>query len=238
MSINIEGPEESFFDQQHYADAAAPPAAGGATGEEQQQEQHEEQQQEHHPVPQELVACTHLNNDDAAVAVVAAAPMVDDDNEPAPENHPVDNETAGDIFSGWLHSGICEHRSTVCQDSQPELKFWASSETEPTNLFPFEVFFFKDYIKNTIIPTTNKNLEDTGALPVHCDKFLRWLGLWLLMSTMIGPQCHQFQVIHPIDAFKGTHLQFGCLMLFKRFNLILGVLTLTDKNLPAFADPF
>ena len=156
MSVNIEGPEESFFNQQRDTDAAAPPVAGGATGEEQQQEQHEEQQheeqqQEHHPVLQELVAHTHLNNDNTA-AVVVAAPMVDDDNEPAPENHPVANETVGEILSGWLHHDICECRSTVCQDSQPELKFWMSSETEPTNLCLFEVFFFKDYIKNTIIP--------------------------------------------------------------------------------------
>ena len=167
MSVSIEGPEESFFNQQQDAAAAPPPpAAGGATGEEQQQEQHEEQQQEHHPVIQELVACTHLDNDNAAVV-----PMVDNDNEPAPEDHPVANETVGDIFSGWLHSGICECRSTVHQDSQPELKFWTSSEEEPTNLCLFEAFFFKDYIKDTIIPITNKNLEDT--LPVHYGKFLR-----------------------------------------------------------------
>ena len=40
VSINIEGTEESFFNQQQ--DADAPPAAGGAPGEEQQQEQHKE----------------------------------------------------------------------------------------------------------------------------------------------------------------------------------------------------
>ena len=236
MSINIEGPEESFFNQQQDGDAAAPPAAVGATGEEQQQEQHKEQQQDHHPVIQELVACTHLDNDNTAV--VAAAPMVDNDNEPAPENHPVANETVDGVdafFTGWLHSGICECRSTVCQDSQPELKFWTSSETEPTNLCLFKVFFFKDYIKN---PTTNKNLEDTGTIPVHYGKFLRWLGLWLLMSTMIGPQYHQFWVMHPIDEFKGAPLWFGCWMLCKRFDLILGALAFTYKNLPAFADPF
>ena len=112
------------------------------------------------------------------------------------------------------------------------------SETEPTNLCLFEPFFFKDYIKNTIIPTTNKNLEGTGALPVHYGEFLRWLGPWLLMLTMIGPQYHQFWATHSIDAFKGAPLWFGCWMSHKRFNLILGVVALTDKNPPAFADPF
>ena len=239
VSVNIEGPEENFFDRQQDGDAAAAQAAGGATAEEQQQ--HEEQQQEHHPIIQELVVHTHLNNDEAAVAVVVMAPMVDDDNEPAPENHPVANKTVvgvDDIFSGWSYSGVCEHRSTVHQDSKQELKFWMSSETEATNLCLFEAFFFKDYIKNTIIPSTNKNLEGTGAIPVHYGKFLRWLGLWLLMLMMIGPQHHQFWVTHPIDAFKGTPLWFGCWMLCKRFYLILGALAFTDKNLPAFPDNF
>ena len=183
---------------------------------------------------------THLDNNNAA-AVVVAAPMVDDDNEPAPENHPVANESVDDvdnIFSCWTHSGICECRSTVHQDSQPDLKLWTSSETEPTNLCLFEAFFFKDYIKNTIIPTTKKNLEGTGAAPVHYGEFLRWLGLWLLMLTMIGLHHHLFWVTHPIGAFKGAPLWFGCWMSCKRFDLILGALAFTDKNLPAFADPF
>ena len=56
------------------------------------------------------------------------------------------------------------------------------------------------------------------------------------MLTMIGPQCHQFWVTHPIETFEGTW--FGCWMSHKRFNLILGALAFTDKNPPAFADPF
>ena len=45
-------------------------------------------------------------------------------------------------------------------------------------------------------------------------------------------------VTHPIDVFKGAPLWFGCWMLHKRFDLIVGALAFTDKNLPAFADPF
>ena len=123
-----------------------------------------------------MVAHTHLDNNDTAAVVAVAAPMVDDDNEPAPENFPVANKTVvgvDDIFSGWLHSGICECRSTVHRDSKPDMKFWMSSETETTNLCLFDALFFKDYIKNTIIPSTNKSLEGTGAIPVHCGEFLR-----------------------------------------------------------------
>ena len=75
-------------------------------------------------------------------------------------------------------------------------------------------------------------------IPVHYGEFLTWLGLWLFMSMMIGPQHHQFRATHPIDAFKGAPLQFGGWMSHKRFNLILGALTFTDKNPPVFPDPF
>ena len=55
---------------------------------------------------QEVIGRGNLDNDDA-VAAAAAAPMVDDNNEPALENRPQPNETVGDIFGEWGHSGIC-----------------------------------------------------------------------------------------------------------------------------------
>ena len=83
----------------------------------------------------------HVSTETCTERQLILTTMVDDDNEPAQANCPVANETIGDIFSGWLHSGSCEHRSTVHQDAQPELKFRMSSETEPTNLCLFEVIY-------------------------------------------------------------------------------------------------
>ena len=38
-----------------------------------------------------------------------------------------------------------------------------------------------------ILPQTNNNLPG-GEKNVTYGEFLQWIGLWLLMSTLIGPQ--------------------------------------------------
>ena len=117
VSIDVEGPPESFFEAKGGAAAVAP------TGEAQQQQQQAQQQQQlaqqqqqqaqqndvEEELPaaiQEVIGHGNLDNNDAA-ATATAAPMVDDDNEPVPENHPNPNEAVGDIFGEWGHSGIC-----------------------------------------------------------------------------------------------------------------------------------
>ena len=112
ITIDFEGPPESFFDAEGGAAAVAP--TGDAQQQQQQQAQQEQEQQEQEqqqqqqqaqqndveeelPAPiQEVVGRCNLVKDDVAAAA-AAAPMVDDDNEPAPENHPQPNEAVGDI---------------------------------------------------------------------------------------------------------------------------------------------
>ena len=111
ISVDVEGPHESFVEAEG---GAASVARAGEAGQQQQQAQQQQQQQaqqndveEELPAAiQEVIGCGNLDNDDAATAA-AAAPMVDDDNEPAPENLPNPNEAAGDIFGEWGHSGIC-----------------------------------------------------------------------------------------------------------------------------------
>ena len=102
ISIDVEGPPESFFEAEGGAAAVAP--AGEA--QQQQQVQQNDVEEELPAMIQEVIGRGNLDNDDTADAA-AVAPMVDDDNEPAPENHPNPNEAVGDIFGEWGHSGIC-----------------------------------------------------------------------------------------------------------------------------------
>ena len=46
-------------------------------------------------------------------------------------------------------------------------------------------FLPRQYVQDVLIPETNKSLEDTDV-PLTFGEFLRWLGLWLLMSTSIS----------------------------------------------------
>ena len=244
--MDIEGPEETFFNQPPPADAAAPQAAAGATDQAQQQQQQggggndegEEGAEELPPVIQEILARggNHLDADDYMVAG-AAAPMVDDDNEPAPENVPAAAEHSNNIFSGWEHSGMCHRCCMIQQNPKCVVKFWTTRDGEPSNLQLFEGLFFTPFIKSVIIPTTNNNLLG-GEKNVTYGELLRWIGLRLLMLTLIGPQRRAFVATHTIDTFSGEPICLGVWMSCKRFEAILPAFTYTDRHSPTFIDKF
>ena len=90
------------------------------------------------------------------------------------------------------------------------MKFWKLSEAESSNLDLFEGFFFSAYIKTTILPQTNNNLH-CGHDQLQYGEFLQWLGLWLLMSTMVGPQRHEYWAAYAINTFRGVPLCLGAM---------------------------
>ena len=235
VSTNVEGPESAFFNtpppQQPAATgaAAASSAAAAGGGNTQQQQAQEDEVEENLPsIIQDLIEWPHLENDEEAIAAVAA-PMVDDDNEPALENQPNPNETVDDIFSGWYQSGICHCQSMICHNAKPELKFWRSADVdaEPSNIDLFLGLFFSDFIKTTILPQTNNNLK-AGNAQVTFGEFIQWIGLWLLMSTLIGPQHHEFWSSYSNDTFKGSNRNMSKL---KGWTLQGSLLTLwLDEN--------
>ena len=105
----------------------------------------------------------------------AAAPMVDDDNEPTPENRPSNGEMVDNIFSGWMHLGICERKALISRNAKPELSFWTNNSVDPSNLQIFEGLFFMSFIKRVILPQTNNNLP-VGEKHVQYGEFLHCLG--------------------------------------------------------------
>ena len=124
------------------------------------------------PVLQDLVGWQHLDQDDEVVAA-AAAPMVDDNNEPAPENTLIPNAPAApDIFSPWGHSGICYHRLLMSVNTNPKQKFWTTVGEDPSNLQLFEGYFFMSFIKDVIIPRTNKILLEQSNNQLTYGEFL------------------------------------------------------------------
>ena len=185
VQVDIQGPEQSFFEQE----TQEPPTAPGE-GTNQPNEPMEETNptnadaasntipnntEELHPLIQEMLnrGGNNLDNDDIT-SVMAAAPMVDDDNQPAPENLPSTEDSTGstnDIMGQWSHSGICDRKATIQRNAKPELTFWTSSLSNPTNLNLFEGLFFSSFIKTTILPQTNRNLPH-GEKPILYGEFL------------------------------------------------------------------
>ena len=160
----------------------------------------------------------NLDNDDIIVVIVAA-PMADDDNQPDPENLPSTEDSTGatdDIMGLWTHRDICKRKATIQRNDKPELTFWTLSLSNPSNLNLFEWLFFFSFIKTTIFPLTNQNLPH-GEKPILYGEFFRWIGLWMLMGTILSPQKREFWATSPIDYFHGAPLRLGVWMTRTRF---------------------
>ena len=152
----------------------------------------------------------NLDNDDI-IGVMVAAPMIDDNNQPAPENLASTEdatEATDDIMGLWTHSGICEWKATIQHNAKPELTFWTSSLSNLSNLNLFKGLFFSSFIKTTILPQTNQNVPH-GEKPILYGEFLCWIGLWMLMGTIVGPQKQEFWATSPIDTFHEAPLCLG-----------------------------
>ena len=125
--------------------------------------------------------------------------MIDDNNAPAPENIPAPNKNTDGIFGDWDHSGSC-YRALAggcCLNAR-------ISYSPHINLF--ELFFFTAFVKNVIIPQTNKHLtENRLQHELSYGEFLWWIGLWLLMSTINGPDHGMFWSLTKMDHFQGAH---------------------------------
>ena len=251
VTVDVQGPEESFFAEEPQqpttraagdGDSAVPPSG---TAEDNPNRQNDATTTGTTTVPEDLPTVIQdlmergvgaMDTEEIGVAS-AAAPMVDDDNEPAPENRPTNGETVDDIFSGWTHSGICERKALISRNAKPELSFWTNKSVEPSNLQIWEGLFVTSFIKRVILPQTNNNLP-VGEKQVQYGEFLRWIGLWMLMGTLIGPQRNEFWATHTINAFHGAPLRLGIWMSRKRFDAILSALSFTDATPPMYLDKF
>ena len=114
---------------------------------------------------------------------------IDNDNEPAPENVPTPGVSATTVLSPeWGHEGICYQ----CQQSNPSSKDKLADLVNVTwnDIYVqlFERLFPIQFVQDVILPSSNKTLKHQ----LTYGEFLRWLGLWILMSTRDGSDRHSF----------------------------------------------
>ena len=69
-------------------------------------------------------------------------------------------------------------------------------------------------------------------------EFLRWIGIWLLLSTKLGFKRSEYWSIKPIELYNGPPYRLNELMSSNRFEAIFAALTLTDKKSPPYKDRF
>ena len=90
-------------------------------------------------------------------------------------------------------------------NANPKQKFWTTVGEDTYNLQLFKGYLFMSFIKDVIIPQTNKNLVEQSNNQLTYGEFLHWLGLWFLMATMIGPQHYEFLGDIPHQRIQGNH---------------------------------
>ena len=109
--------------------------------------------------------------------------VVENDNDPLSENliPPTNAQNEKCKYNEWGHSGICYQKSIISNTIMPSLKVRHADSYNRVQLF--ELLFMKDYIQNVITININKNIKRDK---VTHGEFLRWLGIWLLIATVIG----------------------------------------------------
>ena len=180
-----------------------------------------------------------INMDDADLVRHMVPGMIDDDNQSLPENihSAIEQQNNTPVFfSSWEHSGSCYWCLEGGWKNNACLSF--NSDVQPTIEQLFEMFFFKQFIVATIIPQTNIQSEQQRNCPTSYREFLHWLGLWILMATINGPDQSGFWSMTEVDCFVGVPLRLGGFMSRKRFDMILKALAITSRSPPAFRDRF
>ena len=165
------------------------------------------------------------NFDTDEVELIRQQVMIDDDNEPLPENATPTTASNDSIFENeWGHSGICPRRmATNNTNPDPQLNV-AFSNMSKVELF--EAFFMKDFIKKTLLVNINNNID---GKQVTYGEFLRWLGLWFLMSTVIGPSRRAFFSTKETNEFSDAPFRLHHYRSYKRFTAILDSINYSSR---------
>ena len=140
--------------------------------------------------------------------LIQAGLEVEDDNLPLPENITTDSENEnGAVYEDWGHSGVCYRKiATGNIDNMPAIKVQTNDVEKYSLLDLFEIFFITDYVKEVILPNINKKI--TGE-KVGYGEFLRWLGIWFLIATVIGPSRDDFFLNRAVDEFSEVPFRGG-----------------------------
>ena len=244
VQVTTEGRQEDFFDQEVPAGVQAQEPQQPNTGNENaannnNNNDHEEQdlQEELQQIVNTTAAAGVQGDDVAMVCNLVDGSMIDDDNAPAPENIPTPNDNTDGIFGEWEHSGSCYR--ALAGGHRLKMRISFPPHINPSLFNMFELFFFTSFVKDVIIPQTNTRLTSNG---IHCElsygEFLWWIGVWLLMSMLHGPDRATFWSLMDVDHFQGAPWRLNDLMSRKWFDTIPHAIFYTNHDKPPYRDKF
>lgn len=171
-------------------------------------------------------------------AMRAAGFDVDDDNDPAPENVP-DTATAptNNIYGAWNPNlGNCYRKQAGGHETRAKLLGVNEIWMQGVSFFTmFLMFFPKTFLKSVILVETNKVIDGPQ---VSFGEFLRFLGIWLFLSTQKGHARREYWSSKSMDPFNGPAYRFNEWMSRNRFENIITALRYTNIQPPTYKDKF
>ena len=170
------------------------------------------------------------------IAALTGVVEIDDDNEPAPETIPVPESatTSPILHSSWGHSGFSFCKQEGLPNNPAKLSSPVNTTRNNINLQLFEHLFPRQYVEDVIIIKMNKKLK----LPCSYGEFLRWIGIWVLISTVNGCDRHAFWLTKVISIYEGTPFWLGKFMTRSQFEEILLNICYTNEEPPVLLDRF
>jgi hypothetical protein len=159
---------------------------------------------------------------------------IDDDNDPAPENIPVGGEEPQHVVDNLNWKGeegiICPRKAANLPNSFAGFTHYSRDAVQRmSKLDLFMILFPVKYLKEVLIPETNKGLD----VSLDMQEFIKWVGCWLYMSCWNGVSSRRdwWSVAEP-SMDKGAPFRFHHVMSRKRFDDILSNLRYTNVEVP------
>ena len=142
------------------------------------------------------------------------------------------------IFNGeFFNNGLGQRRMDQFSNSKAQILPSDSVNVILTCLNIFELSIPKSFIKDVVIPHTNKSMAK-GHQKLAYGEFLVWISLCFKMVTIKGIQRHGFLNNITMDPFEIDPQRFNYILPQTHFKVILKALTITDETLPECKDPF
>ena len=163
---------------------------------------------------------------------------VDDDNDPAEENiptatQPTENELESMGYQDWDSKQSCNRKAEGHVEENPRL---LKTPAALTRLGYFILFLPQYYIKEVLIAKTS---EEINGADLSLGEFLRYIGLWLLMSSQLKANVREYFSTSNIDPYSSNALfRLTNVMSYNRFCEITRALTYTDLDPPNYRDKF
>ena len=95
------------------------------------------------------------------------------------------------VMKEWKHDGLCFRRVSEARDYKPLWKKYCTDKMRFSKLQFFELMVPKQYFITVMLDKMNKNLP-VGVKQITYGEFLKFLGLWLLMAIIEGPQYQDY----------------------------------------------